>query len=123
MYQVSIQRSFIAQHYLIGGDWGKENTPHSHPYNLEIILSSPKLDQHYYLVDITLLEAALDKIIDKYGDKLLNDMEEFKNKNPSIELFASLLHLELTTMLALSPPTSLRVKLWENSTCWAAYSE
>ncbi len=30
MYSVSVRRNFIAQHYLIGGDWGPENELHSH---------------------------------------------------------------------------------------------
>ena len=27
MYTVSVKQDLIAQHYLIGGDWGAENSP------------------------------------------------------------------------------------------------
>ena len=30
MYTVSVKRDFIARHFLIGGDWGRENEPHAH---------------------------------------------------------------------------------------------
>jgi 6-pyruvoyltetrahydropterin/6-carboxytetrahydropterin synthase len=30
MYTVTITRDFVAQHFLIGGDWGAENQWHSH---------------------------------------------------------------------------------------------
>jgi hypothetical protein len=29
MYSLSLQRDFIASHYLVGGDWGPENDPHA----------------------------------------------------------------------------------------------
>ena len=39
MYTVSVKQDLIAQHYLIGGDWGAENEPHSHHYEVEVRLS------------------------------------------------------------------------------------
>ena len=35
MYTLAVQRDFVAQHFLIGGDWGAENDWHSHHYRLE----------------------------------------------------------------------------------------
>ena len=56
MYRVAVRRDFIAQHYLIGGDWGAENQKHSHHYVLELELGGETLDQHNYLVDIVEIE-------------------------------------------------------------------
>ena len=39
MYQLAVTRDFVAQHYLIGGDWGAENSRHSHAYRIEVLLS------------------------------------------------------------------------------------
>ena len=36
MYSLAIRRDFVAQHYLIGGDWGAENQKHSHHYQVEV---------------------------------------------------------------------------------------
>jgi len=50
MYTVTITRDFVAQHFLIGGDWGAENQWHSHHYKAEVRLEGATLDQHGYLV-------------------------------------------------------------------------
>jgi 6-pyruvoyltetrahydropterin/6-carboxytetrahydropterin synthase len=52
MYTTAVKRDFVAQHYLIGGDWGAENEKHSHHYQVEVQLMGEALDQHGYLVDI-----------------------------------------------------------------------
>jgi 6-pyruvoyltetrahydropterin/6-carboxytetrahydropterin synthase len=51
-YSVGVIRDFVAQHFLIGGDWGRENDKHSHHYKLEAIFEGDKLDRHGYLLDI-----------------------------------------------------------------------
>ena len=40
MYSVSVRTDFIAQHFLIGGDWGPENERNSHHYVLELTLAT-----------------------------------------------------------------------------------
>ena len=57
-YTVGVIRDFVAQHYLIGGDWGRENQLHSHHYKLEVIFAGDELDQHGYLLDIAVVKPA-----------------------------------------------------------------
>ena len=121
MYTVAVTRDFIARHYLIGGDWGSENQPHAHHYVVEVRLEGSQLDQHGYLVDIVAIEGALDVIVLEFRDQMLNDKAEFAGLNPSIEHFSRIICEKLYR--ALQPPGNgtLRVKLWENDSCWAAY--
>ncbi len=63
MFTLGVQRQFTAWHYLIGGDWGAENLPHTHDYRLEIRLEATTLDRHGYCVDIVQVEAALDAFV------------------------------------------------------------
>ena len=121
MYTVAVQRDFIAQHYLIGGDWGSENEHHSHHYRLELQLSGLELDRHGYMVDIVEIEAHLDALVDIYRDRTLNDLPGFENLNPSIERFSQLLCQELAGRIQAANVHSIRVKLWENDIAWAAY--
>lgn len=121
MYTVAVTKDFIANHYLIGGDWGSENFPHAHHYVAEVSIEAAELDRHGYLVDIVEIEAALDMIVRDFRDSLLNDKAEFAGLNPSIEHFSRII---CERMLAnINPPGSgtLHVKLWENDSCWAAY--
>jgi len=120
MYQLAVTRDFVAQHYLIGGDWGAENFKHSHAYRIEVLLTGAALDRHGYLVDIVELERALTEIISRYRDRTLNDLEPFTGLNPSLERFAKVLHGELKSGIT-AQNLSLTVKLWENERDWAAY--
>jgi len=121
MYTVAVQRDFIAQHYLIGGDWGAENEKHSHHYKLELQLSGSELDRHGYMVDIVDIESHLDALVETYRDRTLNDMPGFENLNPSIERFSQRLCQELASRINAANILSIRVKLWENNIAWAAY--
>jgi 6-pyruvoyltetrahydropterin/6-carboxytetrahydropterin synthase len=121
-YVVAVQRNFVAQHFLIGGDWGAENERHSHHYKVEVQLDGRELDQHGYLTDIVAVEAALGALVDRYRDRTLNELPEFEGLNPSIEHFARILCQALAAHLAASNIDRITVRLWENEIAWAAYS-
>jgi 6-pyruvoyltetrahydropterin/6-carboxytetrahydropterin synthase len=121
MYTVAVKRDFIAQHYLIGGDWGAENELHSHHYALELQLEGAELDQHGYLVDIVDIEANLDAIVAEYGDQTLNDLPVFEGLNPSIEHFSKILCLALESRIRAANISALKIVLWENEIAWASY--
>lgn len=120
MYRLAITRDFIAQHYLIGGDWGAENFKHSHSYRVEVLLRGAALNQHGYLVDIVELESALTEITAQFSDHTLNDLTRFAGLNPSLERFAKVFYENLCAKLVLQD-LSVTVKLWENDRNWAAY--
>ncbi|MDX1489983.1 MAG: 6-carboxytetrahydropterin synthase [Pseudohongiellaceae bacterium] len=121
MYTVAVRKDFIAQHHLIGGDWGDENFPHSHHYVAQVEISSSQLDQHGYLVDIVDIEESLNSIVAYFQDASLNDKPEFAGLNPSIEHFSRILCEKLLASIKTPESGQLRVKLWENESCWAAY--
>ncbi|HSC68779.1 MAG TPA: 6-carboxytetrahydropterin synthase [Cellvibrio sp.] len=121
MYTVAVTREFIANHFLVGGDWGAENHPHAHHFVVEISIEGSQLDQHGYLVDIVDIEAALDKTVHYFRDSLLNDKPEFAGLNPSIEHFSRIISEQMIGRVRPLGNASLNVKLWENATCWAAY--
>lgn len=121
MYTVAVRREFIAQHFLVGGDWGAENQLHSHHYQLEIQLEGESLDQHGYLVDIVDIEANLELLTSHYRDQTLNDLPEFAGLNPSIEHFARILCHKLAVAIQAPNLHAIRTKLWENDIAWADY--
>jgi 6-pyruvoyltetrahydropterin/6-carboxytetrahydropterin synthase len=121
-YTVCVLRDFVAQHFLIGGDWGKENDWHSHHYKLEVHFAGDELDQHGYLLDIAVVNQHLEALVDRYKDKTLNELPEFEGRNPSLELFARVL---CEGMLRAWTPPRLRwftVKLWEHEQAFATYT-
>ncbi|MCJ7676782.1 MAG: 6-carboxytetrahydropterin synthase [Anaerolineales bacterium] len=121
MYVLSVRRDFRAEHFLIGGDWGAENQPHTHPYRLEVELQGETLDAHGYLLDIVDLEARLEAILARYADQRLNDLPEFAGLNPSLEHFARIVCQALTSGTSAPNLQRIRVRLWENDVAWASY--
>jgi 6-pyruvoyltetrahydropterin/6-carboxytetrahydropterin synthase len=123
MYTVAVKRDFVAQHYLIGGDWGAENDWHSHHYQVEVQLQGPTLDQHGYLVDIVDIKRHLEALVVHYRDKTLNDFPEFKGLNPSLEHFARLFCHALSERIQAPSLSAVVVTMWEDENCWAAYRQ
>lgn len=121
MYTVAVKRDFVAQHFLIGGDWGAENFKHSHHYVVEVQLEGARLDKHGYLVDIVDIEHALNSLVARFKDKLLNDEPEFAGLNPSVEHFSRILWELFSGSVTAPTLNAITVKLWENEIAWAAF--
>jgi 6-pyruvoyltetrahydropterin/6-carboxytetrahydropterin synthase len=122
MYRLAVCRDFIAQHYLIGGDWGAENQRHSHHYRLEVVLRGAELDRHGYLADIVEVERAIGEALAPFRDRTLNELAPFAGLNPSLERFVKVLYDALHARLG-SEWLVLALKLWENERDWAGYGD
>lgn len=123
MYALAVRRDFVAQHFLIGGDWGAENEKHSHHYRVEVRLEGEQLDEHGYLVDLVHLERTLDSLAARYRDRILNDLPEFEDLNPSLEHFARRIGQSLAASLQAPNLTALAVRIWENEAAWASWRQ
>ena len=123
MYTVAVARDFVAQHFLIGGDWGPENDWHSHHYRVEVQLEGTTLDQHGYLVDIVDIEHHLEALVAHYRDKTLNELPEFDGLNPSIEHFSRIICRALAERIQAANLHAITVKIWENDIAWASYRQ
>ena len=123
MYTIGVKRDFVAQHFLVGGDWGAENLRHSHRYQVEVQLEGKELDEHGYLVDIVEVEKHLQALVDYFRDRMLNELPEFAGRNPSIEHLARIICQSLAEKIGAANLSAVRVKIWENDIAWAAYRE
>jgi 6-pyruvoyltetrahydropterin/6-carboxytetrahydropterin synthase len=121
MYTVAVRRDFVAQHYLIGGDWGAENERHSHHYQVEVQLMGKMLDQHGYLVDIVDIETHLNALVVTFRDKTLNDLPEFAGLNPSVEHFSRIFCQAMNGRIHAPNINGITVQMWENNIAWASY--
>lgn len=121
MYRLGLRREFIARHYLVGGDWGEENTEHSHRYQVELVLEKKDLDRHGFLVDIVDVDRHMDEIAAGFQDKTLNELPAFQEANPSIERLATVIHDLSRQRLAHYKLASLAVTVWEDDIAWTSY--
>jgi 6-pyruvoyltetrahydropterin/6-carboxytetrahydropterin synthase len=120
-FEVGVLADFLAQHYLVGGDFGPEGSLHSHHYRVELTVSGAELGAHGFLVDIVRLRAELDRLLARYRDRTLNALPEFAGLNPGVEVVAREIAVSLDRALADETMTGLTLKLWENDTAWASY--
>ena len=123
MYELSVTRDFIAQHYLIGGDWGCENRKHSHHFKAEFLMTSSELNQHDYIYDISEIHTRFNKVTTYFADQNLNDLEEFKDKNPSIENFARIFLERFIHGMDLTHIHTVAIRLWEDESAWASFQK
>jgi 6-pyruvoyltetrahydropterin/6-carboxytetrahydropterin synthase len=123
MYTLSVKRDFVAHHFLVGGDWGSENQKHSHHYLVQVLLEGASLDEHGYLVDIVHVEKQLDELIAGYRKKILNELVEFENLNPSIENFSRILCQALAKRIASPNIGAITVRVDEDQIASASYRQ
>lgn len=122
MYKLNIKEDFVAQHYLTTPGCGAENEWHSHHFEVEVTLEGSELNEHGYLLDIVELESALGDLLDRYRDATLNDLPEFSGMNPSIEHFARIFWSRLHDRLPTGEIEGMTVRIWEDESAWASYS-
>ena len=123
MYTVTVRRDFVAQHFLVGGDWGRENEPHSHHYQVEVQLEGSELDRHGYLIDIVVIKSHLDGLAALFHDETLNNFPEFEGLNPSLENFARVFCQSLSHKVDSANLKAITVKIWEDADAWASYRQ
>jgi 6-pyruvoyltetrahydropterin/6-carboxytetrahydropterin synthase len=116
-----MRREFTARHYLIGGDWGAENSEHTHQYRMELVLEALNLDRHGYLVDIVEVEQHLEAVVADFAGRTLNDLVAFSGLNPSIERLATILHAAFQVRFSHFRLEALTVTLWEDDIAWTSY--
>ncbi len=121
MYTVTVVEDFVAQHYLTVPNPGPEGDPHSHHYEFELTFRGPELNEYDYLVDIDDVEAAVDDLLARYEDTMLNDLPEFEGYNPSVERFAAVVWERVTDAVTDDTVESVTVTVWEDDEASAAY--
>jgi len=121
MYRLAIRSELVAYHCHLIENSEKEEEEHPHNYLVELELSGRGLDQHNRLIDQSVINTSLEKVLNRYREKTLNELPEFSRKNPSLELFSSILCRALADEILGDTIHRVVVRLWENEHIWASY--
>jgi 6-pyruvoyltetrahydropterin/6-carboxytetrahydropterin synthase len=125
MFEISVDETFAAGHALRGYR-GKCENPHGHNYKVRVTLAGETLDAIGLLYDFKDLKAAMNQVIERFDHQFLNDIEPFRQQNPSAENMARYFYQEIGERLRESTGGRVRikrVKLWETDTTTATYFE
>jgi len=125
MYEVTVEDSFAAGHYLRNYR-GKCENPHGHNYKVRITLQGRELDHAGLLLDFKELKLAMKPVIDRLDHRMINDVVPFTTLNPSAENLAKYFYDQSNTRLQSVTNGRVRVKdvtVFETDSTTAKYSE
>ena len=125
MYEVTVDRSFAAGHYLRNYK-GKCENPHGHNYKVRVTLCGKELDRAGLLLDFKDLKDVMRDVIERVDHQMLNDIEPFTRLNPSAENIARYFYDETSNRLKSLTNGRVSVKdvtIWETDATTARYSE
>ena len=125
MFEVTVEDSFAAGHYLRNYK-GKCENPHGHNYRVRVTLAGSELDRAGLLLDFKDLREVLRQVIDRLDHQMINDLEPFTRVNPSAENLAKYFYDETSGRLRQVSNGRVSVKdvtVFETDSTTANYSE
>ncbi|HKW76458.1 MAG TPA: 6-carboxytetrahydropterin synthase QueD [Terriglobales bacterium] len=125
MYEVTVEDSFAAGHYLRNYR-GKCENPHGHNYKVRITLRGAELDKAGLLLDFKDLKEVMKQVIDRLDHQMLNEIDPFKVLNPSAENLARYFYEQTNGRLKSLTSGRVNVKdvtIWETDATTALYTE
>lgn len=118
-----MEETFAAGHALRGYR-GKCENPHGHNYRVRVHLRGEALDGIGLLYDFRDLKQSLRVLVERFDHQFLNDLEDFRQANPSAENIAKRFYDGLKPSMAATPAVRLAaVTIYETDTTAATYSE
>ena len=123
MYEISVRAAFEAAHFINGYN-GKCSRLHGHNWTVEAVVRGENLDKLGMLVDFKILKAELNKILDEFDHRFLNELETFAAENPTAENLARNIFRKLSTSEIFDASTKLfAVKVHESPNSCVTYYE
>jgi 6-pyruvoyltetrahydropterin/6-carboxytetrahydropterin synthase len=125
MFEVTVEESFAAGHYLRNYK-GKCENPHGHNYTVRVTLAGRELDKAGLLLDFKDLRDVMKPAIERLDHQMINDVPPFTELNPSAENLAKYFYDDTNARLRQATNGRVHVKdvtVFETDSTTAKYSE
>ncbi|MFN3411404.1 MAG: 6-carboxytetrahydropterin synthase QueD [Exilispira sp.] len=124
MFRVVINDNFSSAHFLRNYK-GKCENLHGHNYKIEIFVLSENLNNDEMVIDFTELKKIVKDILQDIDHKLINEIDFFKQNNPTSENIAFYLFNEINKRLKEGFKNLIleKVRVWETERQYAEYFE
>jgi len=120
MFVVRVKSKFSSAHSLRGYK-GKCEDLHGHNWGVEVAASSAELDEIGMVVDFKDLKNILNAILSDLDHKHLNEVEYFKEVNPTSENIGQYIYDKMSELM---PGINIKeVTVWETDSASATYSK
>lgn len=122
MYELTVDSKFAAAHSLRGyrGDCARI---HGHTWGVSATVRAGRLDELGMSIDFKEISEALDRIVGRFDHQNLNDIEEFKDINPTAENLGKLIFDLLSEKLNNENVRVITVTVAESDRYRVTYSE
>ncbi len=120
MYELKVITNFSAAHQLKDFEGACEDL-HGHNWKIEVYVTSETLNEAGIVMDFRVLKAHVKTVMADLDHKFLNDLEAFKDQNPSSENIARYVAEQLSLSLDDPEIKVRRVTAWESETSCATY--
>jgi len=122
MFRVKIITHFSAAHFLRNYK-GKCETLHGHNWKVEVVVSGNELDSLGMVMDFSDLKRIASIALEELDHQNLNDLDYFKERNPSSEEIARYIFNKLKKEINQGDYQLEEVRVWETDSSCAAYCE
>ena len=122
MYKINVISSFPGAHHLNGYPGACQNL-HGHNWKIRVQLVTQKTDEIGMAIDFKVVKQHLNELMDKFDHQHLNNLEWFKNQNPTSENIARVIYYELKKAFENEDVTMNEVEVWESDFTSITYSE
>jgi len=121
MFDISVREDFSSAHNLRGYK-GKCESLHGHNWQVEVVVSSKKLDKTGMVMDFKKLKEIVYSAIKDLDHKYLNDIPYFKKVNPTSENIARYIFNKIKPLVKKESVALKNVSVWESQGSKATYS-
>jgi len=120
MYELKTIFQFGAAHQLRNYN-GKCENLHGHNWKIEVFVKGEKLDENGLLMDFKVIKETTLSILEEMDHKFLNELEYFRDINPSSENIAKYLYETISGELNNDNIKVSRITAWESDSACATY--
>ena len=122
MFEAGVVARFDAQHVMHGME-GPEGVLHSHDYRLEVIASREALDDAGMVVDLDVLQAAVDDVVRRAKGSHLDEVVAPRDsESVTVEALARWVHREVSHSIRGAGVERLHVRAWETEDAFGGYA-
>lgn len=122
MFEAGVVARFDAQHVMHGMD-GPEGVLHSHDYRIEVTAARTALDDLGMVVDLDVLQAAVDEVVRTSKGMNLDDVVVPRDtESVTVEALALWVHDRVSSAIAGRGVEELHVRAWETDEAFGGYA-
>jgi len=122
MYELRVVSHLAAAHQLRDYEGQCENL-HGHNWKIEVYVTGGLLQENGILIDFKWIKKATEKVLKDLDHKFLNELEGFREVNPSSENIARYIYEFLSRELNNERVRISKVTAWESDSACATYQK